>query len=62
MLLPGGIVRDGEGRRRGCMRVTLNTMEIHTAGFYRKQGYEAAAILDFDPPGITRYVMTKRLT
>ena len=50
-----------EGRRRGCFRVTLNTMEIQSPGFYRKQGYEAAAILDCDPPGVTRYVMTKKL-
>jgi GNAT superfamily N-acetyltransferase len=50
-----------EGRRRGCTRVTLNTMEIQAPGFYRKQGYTAAAILDCDPPGVTRYVMTKRL-
>jgi GNAT superfamily N-acetyltransferase len=52
---------EAEGRRRGCVRVTLNTMEIQAPGFYRKQGYEAAAILDCDPPGITRYVMTKKL-
>jgi GNAT superfamily N-acetyltransferase len=50
-----------EGRRRGCFRIALNTMEIQAPGFYRKQGYEAAAVLDCDPPGITRYLMTKRL-
>jgi GNAT superfamily N-acetyltransferase len=50
-----------EGRRRGCTRVTLNTMEIQAPGFYRKQGYEAAATLDCAAPGVTRYVMTKRL-
>ena len=50
-----------EGRRRRCTRVTLNTMEIQAPGFYLKQGYEMAAKLDCDPPGITRYVMTKRL-
>ncbi len=50
-----------EGRRRGCFRVTLNTMEIQAPGFYKKQGYEAAAVLDCAPPGVTRYVMTKRL-
>jgi GNAT superfamily N-acetyltransferase len=71
--LPEGLRRDrlgsrllamaeAEGRRRGCTRVTLNTMEIQAPGFYRKQGYEAAAILDCDPPGVTRYLMTKRLT
>jgi GNAT superfamily N-acetyltransferase len=50
-----------EGRRRGCTRVTLNTMEIQAPGFYRKQGYTAAAILDCDHPGVTRYLMTKKL-
>ena len=70
--LPEALRRDGlgsrllamaeeEGRRRGCFRVTLNTMEIQAPGFYRKQGYEAAAILDCDPPGVTRYLMTKKL-
>lgn len=51
-----------EGRRRRCTRVTLNTMEIQAPGFYLKQGYEMAAKLDCDPPGVTRYVMTKRLS
>jgi GNAT superfamily N-acetyltransferase len=50
-----------EGRRRGCSRVALNTMEIQAPGFYLKQGYEMAAKLDCDPPGVTRYLMTKRL-
>jgi GNAT superfamily N-acetyltransferase len=51
-----------EGRRRGCTRVTLNTMEIQAPGFYLKQGYTMAAKLDCPAPGITRYVMTKKLT
>ena len=51
-----------EGRRRGCARVTLFTMEIQAPGFYLKQGYELAARLDCDPPGATRMLMTKRLT
>ena len=51
-----------EGRRRGCTRIALNTLEIQAPGFYRKQGYEAAAVLDCTPPGVTRYLMTKRLT
>jgi GNAT superfamily N-acetyltransferase len=50
-----------EGRKRGCSRVSLNTMEIQAPGFYQKQGYAMAAKLECDPPGITRYVMTKRL-
>jgi GNAT superfamily N-acetyltransferase len=70
--LPEGLRRGGiggrllamaeeEGRRRGCTRVTLNTMEIQAPGFYKKKGYEAAAVLECDPPGVTRYLMTKKL-
>lgn len=50
-----------EGRRRGCTRISLNTLEIQARSFYEKQGYETAATLDCDPPGITRYLMSKRL-
>jgi GNAT superfamily N-acetyltransferase len=50
-----------EGRRRGCSRIMLNTMEIQARGFYEKRGYECAATLDCPPPGVTRYVMTKTL-
>jgi len=50
-----------EGRRRGCTRIALNTLAIQARGFYEKQGYETAATLDCDPPGIVRYLMTKRL-
>ena len=50
-----------EGRRRGCSRVALNTLEIQARGFYEKQGYECAATLECAPPGVTRYLMTKRL-
>ena len=70
--LPEGLRRDRlggrllktaeeEGRKRGCTRVTLSTMEIQAPGFYQKQGYEMAAKLVCDPPGITRYLMTKKL-
>src|SRR5437763_4364506 len=51
-----------EARRRGCTRVSLSTMEIQAPRFYLKQGYEMAARLDCDPPGVNRYLMTKRLT
>jgi len=70
--LPEGLRRDRlgsrvlkmaeeEGLRRGCSRITLNTMEIQAPGFYLKQGYEMAAKLECDAPGVTRYVMTKKL-
>jgi GNAT superfamily N-acetyltransferase len=50
-----------EGRRRGCTRIALNTLEIQARGFYEKQGYDIAATLDCAPPGVTRYLMSKRL-
>jgi GNAT superfamily N-acetyltransferase len=52
---------EDEARRRGCSRLTLNTMEIQAQGFYLKLGFETAAALTCDPPGINRYVMTKKL-
>jgi GNAT superfamily N-acetyltransferase len=50
-----------EGRRRGCTRIALTTLSVQAPGFYRKQGYDCAATIDCDPPGLTRYYMTKRL-
>lgn len=52
---------EAEGRRRGCSRIALNTLEIQAPGFYQKQGYDMAAKLECGPPGVTRYLMTKRL-
>ena len=63
-LLPRGrllAMAEQEGRRRGCTRIALNTLEIQARGFYEKQGYETAATLDCDRPGVTRYLMSKRL-
>jgi GNAT superfamily N-acetyltransferase len=50
-----------EGRRRGCTRIALTTLSIEAPGFYRKRGYDVAATIDCDPPGLTRYYMTKKL-
>ena len=52
---------EAEGRRRGCTRIALNTLEIQAPGFYKKQGYETAATLECNAPGVTRYLMTKWL-
>ena len=49
-----------EGRRRGCTRIAL-TLSIEAPGFYQKQGYDVAATIDCEPPGLTRYYMMKRL-
>jgi GNAT superfamily N-acetyltransferase len=50
-----------EGRRRGCTRIALTTLNIEAPGFYLKQGYEVAATIDCEPPGLTRYYMMKKL-
>jgi len=50
-----------EGRRRRCTRIALTTLSVEAPGFYQKQGYEVAATIDCDPPGLTRYYMMKRL-
>jgi len=50
-----------EGRRRGCTRIALTTLSVEAPGFYKKQGYEVAATIDCEPPGLTRYYMVKKL-
>src|SRR5262245_40195745 len=52
---------EDEARRRGCTRIALTTMSVEAPGFYRKQGYDVAATIDCDPPGLTRYYMMKKL-
>jgi GNAT superfamily N-acetyltransferase len=72
LFLPEGLRRAGigsrvlamaeeEGRRRGCTRITLTTLSIQAPGFYQKQGYDIAATIDCDPPGLVHYYMMKRL-
>ena len=51
-----------EGRRRGCTRALLSTLHFQAPGFYLKQGWEVAARIDCEPPGHTRFLMTKKLT
>jgi GNAT superfamily N-acetyltransferase len=54
-------IAEEEGRRRGCTRITLTTLSVEAPGFYKKQGYDVAATIDCDPPGLTRYYMIKKL-
>ena len=71
--LPEGLRRDRlgstilataeeEGRRRGCTRAVLSTVHFQAPGFYLKQGWEVAARIDCEPPGHTRFYMTKKLS
>jgi GNAT superfamily N-acetyltransferase len=51
-----------EGRRRGCTRAVLSTLQFQAPGFYLKQGWQVAARIECEPPGHTRYYMTKKLS
>jgi GNAT superfamily N-acetyltransferase len=50
-----------EGVPRGCTRAVLFTVHFQAPGFYMRQGYEVLGRLDLDPPGHTRFIMTKKL-
>jgi GNAT superfamily N-acetyltransferase len=50
-----------EAKRRGCTRAVLSTIHFQAPGFYLKQGWEVAARIDCEPPGHTRFYMTKKL-
>ncbi len=51
-----------EALRRGCTRAVLSTLHFQAPGFYLKQGWEVAARIDCEPPGHTRFYMTKKLS
>ena len=51
-----------EARARGCTRAVLSTLHFQAPGFYLKQGWEVAARIDCEPPGHTRFYMTKKLS
>jgi GNAT superfamily N-acetyltransferase len=51
-----------EGRCRGCTRAVLSTVHFQAPGYYLKQGWEVAARIECEPPGHTRFYMTKKLS
>jgi GNAT superfamily N-acetyltransferase len=51
-----------EAKRRGCTRAVLSTLHFQAPGFYLKQGWEVAARIECEPPGHTRFYMTKKLS
>jgi GNAT superfamily N-acetyltransferase len=51
-----------EASQRGCTRAVLSTLHFQAPGFYLKQGWEIAARIACDPPGHTRFHMTKKLS
>jgi GNAT superfamily N-acetyltransferase len=50
-----------EGARRGCSRAILFTAHFQAPDFYQKQGWEVLGKIECDPPGHTRFCMTRRL-
>ncbi len=61
--LGGSIIKmaEAEGRRRGCSRAVLTTLSFQAPGFYRRQGWDELARIECEPPGHTRFLMTKSL-
>jgi GNAT superfamily N-acetyltransferase len=52
---------EAEALRRGCSRAILSTLSFQAPGFYERQGWQVLGQIDCDPPGQTRFYMTKRL-
>jgi GNAT superfamily N-acetyltransferase len=52
---------EAEGVRRGCSRAILSTLSFQAPGFYQRQGWQVLGRIDCDPPGHTRFYMTKEL-
>ncbi|ARF77131.1 N-acetyltransferase [Kitasatospora albolonga] len=46
---------------RGCARSRLETWDFQAPEFYRKQGYEEIGRVEDYPPGVTEFILTKRL-
>jgi GNAT superfamily N-acetyltransferase len=50
-----------EARQRGCSRAVLTTLSFQAPGFYQRQGWHVLGKIECDPPGHTRFLMTKTL-
>ena len=50
-----------EAKKRECNRVELHTWSFQAPEFYKKHGYREIGRLDDNPPGFTRYWMTKNI-
>jgi GNAT superfamily N-acetyltransferase len=52
---------EAEAVRRGCHAAVLDTFSFQACGFYEKLGYSVFGTLDDNPPGHSRFYLTKRL-
>jgi ribosomal protein S18 acetylase RimI-like enzyme len=62
--LGAGLLREAEriaSAERGCRASRLETWDFQAPRFYEKQGYEVMCAVPDYPPGITEYLLTKRL-
>ncbi|WP_086841398.1 GNAT family N-acetyltransferase [Streptomyces coeruleofuscus] len=62
--LGAGLLRQAEriaSDKRGCRASRLETWDFQAPRFYEKQGYEVACVVPDYPPGITEYLLMKRL-
>ncbi|MFD9422489.1 GNAT family N-acetyltransferase [Streptomyces sp. NPDC060054] len=46
---------------RACTASRLETWDFQAPGFYRRHGYEESGRVDNYPPGVTEFILTKRL-
>ncbi|ALC29475.1 MULTISPECIES: N-acetyltransferase [Streptomyces] len=46
---------------RACTRSRLETWDFQAPEFYRKHGYEEIGRVEDYPPGVTEFILTKRL-
>lgn len=47
---------------RACTASRLETWDFQAPGFYRKQGYEVVGVVPDYPPGLTEFLLAKRLS
>ncbi|HKN10448.1 MAG TPA: GNAT family N-acetyltransferase [Pseudomonadota bacterium] len=52
---------EAEAKNRGCSAAVLYTITFQAPGFYERCGYRVLGRIEVEPPGHTRFCMTKRL-
>jgi ribosomal protein S18 acetylase RimI-like enzyme len=52
---------EAEGRKRGCKAAVLYTINFQAPDFYKRLGWRVFGEIPCDPPGTSRFFMTKEL-
>jgi GNAT superfamily N-acetyltransferase len=50
---------ENEGRKRGCLHVSVDTFEFQARGFYESQGYRVYGVLEDYPVGHRKFLLRK---